>query len=325
MEAPRTCPLDEIGTGMSRARCHQPARIERMKQSLIAYGQMNPLIAVERRTGIELVDGFKRLFAAKALGWMSLKVTTRPFDERGQWMAMLLLNRGPQSMTVLEEALVLLELTKTGMSQSELASLLSRDKSWVSRRIGLVERLHPALIESMKLGLLHPGVARRLLLLPPSNQLEIAAASQSSKLGAKETETLVSLWRTAKNAAHRKSILYDPRAAIRAATEKKRAAIDLRLTPTGQRLQRVLRGLLFEVSTAIGLLHALGNPEDLRILNKEIVAARQRAQKLVTVLGSVVSNASVGEEREPSDGDGSSSFPSREKGTGRSRASSIST
>lgn len=324
MEAPRTCPVDEIGTGMSRARCRQPARIERMKQSLIAYGQMNPLIAAERKTGIELVDGFQRLWAAKALGWTSLKVTTRSFDERGQWAAMLLLNRAPHSMMVLEEALVLLELTKTGMSQSELSSLLGRDKSWVSRRIALVEKLHPELIASMKIGLLHPGVARRLLALPPSNQLELAAASQSSKLGAKETETLVSLWKAAKDTAHRKAILYDPKGAIRAATAKKSAAIDPRLSPTGQRLQRFLRNLQTEASTIIGLLHALENPEDLRILKKEIVAARQRAQKLVTALGSDVSNVSGDEESEPSDGDGSSSCTTREKGTGPSRASSAS-
>lgn len=296
-----------------------------MKQSLIAYGQMNPLIAVERGTGIEIVDGFKRLWAAKALGWPSLKVTMRAFDERGQWTAMLLLNRGPQSMTVLEEALVLLELTKAGMSQSELSSMLDRDKSWVSRRIGLVQKLHPELIESMKLGLLHPGVARRLLALPPSNQLELAAASQSAKLSAKETEILVAMWRTAKDAAHKKAILYDPRAAIRAAATKKRAAIDPRLSPTGQRLQGTLRSLQTNASTIIGLLEALSNLEDLRILEKEISVTRKRAQKLVTVLGSAVNNASGEDARAPSDDDESMSSTSREKGTGRSRASSAST
>ena len=63
-------------------------------------------------------------------------------------------------MTVLEEAMVLRELTKLGLSQSDIAGLLSRHKTWVSRRISLVEKLHPELIESMKLGLLQPGSGR---------------------------------------------------------------------------------------------------------------------------------------------------------------------
>jgi ParB family chromosome partitioning protein len=325
LDAPTTCALEAIGTSLSRARCHHPARIERMKQSLIAYGQLNPLIAVEREKATELVDGFKRLFAAKALGWRSLRVTMRSFDERGQWAAMLMLNRGFASMTILEEALVLSELTKTGMKQSELSSFLSRDKSWVSRRIGLASKLHPELIESMKIGLLHPGVARRLLSLPPRNQLEIAAASQSAKLGARETEILVSLWLRAKDQQQRRAILYDPRAAIRAETMKRRHSVDLRLTPTGQHLERSLRRLRDEAAKMIGLLGSLQQPEDLQLLAKEILATRKIAQRLVAVLGSRGNNGSDGEQDVPSETEEFSTSTTREKETRRSPRSSRST
>src|SRR5262249_19167318 len=42
--------------------------------------------------------------------------------------------------------------------------LCTRHKTWVNRRIGLVERLHPELLESMKLGMLHPGCERSRLM-----------------------------------------------------------------------------------------------------------------------------------------------------------------
>src|SRR4030067_5237 len=72
----------------------------------------------------------------------------------------LALNRGFQSMTELEEALVLREIAQTGLTQVQMAELVQRHKSWVSRRIGLLERLHPELVEAMKVGMLAPGVAR---------------------------------------------------------------------------------------------------------------------------------------------------------------------
>lgn len=296
-----------------------------MKQSLIAYGQLSPMIAVQREKAPELVDGFKRLFAAKALGWTAVRVTVRSFDERGQWAAMLMLNRGFASMTILEEALVLSELRKTGMTQTELCSLVDRGKSWVSRRIGLVEKLHPELIESIKIGLLHPGVARRLLVLPRCNQLELAAAIQSARLRVRETEILVSLFTKAKDLLQRRAILYDPRAAIRAETTKRQRAIDPRLSPTGQDLQRSLRRLHAEASRIIGLLRALQKPDDLDLLAKEIVAARKSSQRLVAALGSAKSNSSAGEQDVPSETDEFSSSTPKEKKTPRSPASSRST
>src|SRR5262249_58074731 len=116
-------------------------------------------------------------------------------------------NRGPSSMTTLEEALVLCELVKTGLTQIEIAALCSRHKTWVSRLVGLVERLHPELVEAMRLGLLHPGSARRLLSLPPGNQLEMAAVVQSARLGPRDTELLVSLWRRTKDPGARRVLV----------------------------------------------------------------------------------------------------------------------
>lgn len=267
-----------------------------MKQSLAAYGQLTPLVAVPVREGVELVDGFKRHAAATALGWPTLVVTVKPLDETGQWATMLLLNRGPSSMTALEEGLVLRELSKTGLAQTEIASLCSRHKTWVNRRIGLVERLHPELVESMKLGMLHPGSARRLLSLSPGNQLQMAAVVTRAGLGPRDTELLVSLWHRTKDPEARRALLSEPRASLsRHHPETRRVPVDPRLSPEGQQLCRCLHRLEALVTEASRRLKMPLTKKDLDILSDMLRAAEGAASRLRTELGSARTTAGDGE------------------------------
>ncbi len=293
-EMAKPCPIGTIETTLGRARCCQPVRIERMKQSLAAHGQLTPLVAVPRPEGVELVDGFKRLAAATTLGWTTMVVAVTPLDETGQWATMLLLNRGPSSMTALEEGLVLRELAKTGLTQAEIAALCSRHKSWVSRRIGLVERLHPELLESMKLGMLHPGSARRLLSLPPGNQLELAAVVGSARLGPRDTELLVSLWHRTKDPVARRALLSEPRASLlKHHPETRRPPVDPRLSPEGQRLCRCLHRLEAVVTEASRRLGAPPPRKDLEILSTLLRTTEKAVSRLTTELGSARTIASA--------------------------------
>jgi ParB-like chromosome segregation protein Spo0J len=300
-ETGKAHPIGTIRTTLGRARCRQPARIERMKQSLAAYGQLTPLVVVPSQEGVELVDGFKRHAAATSLRWPTMVVALTPLDETGQWATMLLLNRGPSSMTTLEEGLVLRELVKTGLTQVEIAALCSRHKTWVSRRIGLVERLHPELLESIKLGMLHPGSARRLLSLPPGNQLEMAAVVGSAGLGPRDTELLVSLWHRTKDAAARRALLSEPRASLlQHHPETRRPPVDPRLSPEGQRLCRCLHRLEALATEASRRLRSSPSSKDLDILANLLRTAEKAASRLTTELGSARTIASASE----SDGSG---------------------
>jgi ParB-like chromosome segregation protein Spo0J len=294
-EGAKPYPIGAIGRTLHRARCPQPAWIARMRQSLSTHGQLTPLVAAARPEGIELVDGFKRVAAAEMLGWPTLLVAARPLDETGQWAAMLLLNRAPSSMTTLEEALVLRELVAMGLLQTEIAALCARHKAWVSRRIGLVERLHPELVEAMKLGLLHPGSARRLLSLPPGNQLEVAAAIQSAKLGPWETELLVGLWRRTKEPKTRRALLSEPRASLtKQHPETSRSPLDPRLGPEGQRLCRCLHRLMSVAKETLRRLSAAPSTTDRAILDEELRTAVEASSRLAIELGSARTGASVG-------------------------------
>ena len=279
-------PVGSLGTALQRVRCRRPVLIERMMGSLSTHGQLSPLVAVERKGALEILDGFKRLAAAKRMGWPTLQVSATQRDEASQWATMLALNRGFQSMTELEEALVLREIVQMGFTQVQVANLVQRHKAWVSRRIGLVERLHPELVEGMRLGLLSPGVARRLLSLPPGNQLQIAAAAQSAGLGPRDTERLVSLWHSAKEPEIQRQLLAEPRAFLAQAFPEN-AAVDARLTPQGQQLSRLLR-LVAGVAPRLSRLlpPAEGNRP---ILSKQIAETRTAVFRLGTSLGSVES------------------------------------
>ena len=249
-----------------------------MRQSLSTHGQMTAVIAVLREGKLEVVDGFKRRSAAVQMGWTELLVSVRSLDERAQWSAMLTLNRTPGALSVLEEALILRELCHSGLNQTELATLVGRHKSWVSRRLGLVERLHPDLVEWVRTGLMSAGTARRFLVLPAGNQLELAAVVTQAELSTEDAELLVSLWRKTNNPEIRRFLLREPKTAIaNARPEKDPAPLDPRLSPRGRTLARALQ-ILRGVGLRVGLaLQPAPEPSDLKLL---AMALRKTANML---------------------------------------------
>jgi ParB/RepB/Spo0J family partition protein len=276
-----------IGTSYGRVRCLAPRQVEQMKASLTAHGQLTALVVVKRREGLELIDGFKRYRAAEQMGWTRLRVTSLEVDEAGQWAAMLALNRATHALSVLEEALVLREMAALGMTQTQIGQILSRHKSWVSRRIGLLERLHPELVEQIREGMLPPGAARRLLSLPAGNQLELATVVMQHGLGSRETELSVRLWKNA-DPPVRDYLLAQPRLALaHVQSSDPEHPPDPRLTPRGQRLQRHLRILQGVALRTRQMLRRSPTEEDRPILDRDLESTRSSLSSLVQALDSV--------------------------------------
>ncbi len=277
----------QIGTSYRRVRCLVPRQIEQMKASLTAHGQLTALVVVKRQNSLELIDGFKRHRAADEMGWTRLRATSMEVDEQGQWVAMLALNRATHAMSVLEEALVLREMVAMGMTQTQIGQILNRHKSWVSRRIGLVERLHPELVEQIREGILPPGAGRRLLALPAGNQLELATVVMHHGLGSQDTELLVRLWKSA-DPPVRDYLLAHPHAALaNLQAGDAETPPDPRLTPRGQRLQRHLRILQAVMPRTLQMLRPAPAEEDLRILADDLESTRSSLSGLVEAMASV--------------------------------------
>jgi ParB family transcriptional regulator, chromosome partitioning protein len=297
----RAVPIARLGTTLGRVRCPQPAQVARMRQSLSRHGQLTAVIAVERAGTLELVDGFKRRTAAAALGWPDLAVSVRPLDGCGQWTAMLTLNRTSGSLSMLEEGLIVRELCQSGLTQVEIAQVVGRHKSWVSRRLGLVERLHPELLAAVRTGLLAAGVARRLLGLPPGNQLELAAVATQAGLTTGETELLVSLWQQTSDPAIRRFLLTDPRRALQnARAETGGAPPDPRLSERGRRLLRVLAVLRGVARRLLDALRPLPPRAELALLAEELAQTAQTLPRALEALGSARRCVRSGESAGPS-------------------------
>jgi len=285
-EGKTTVNLDGLDLSLGRVRCPSPPRVEAMRAEMHVHGQLTPVVAVETELGQpQLLDGFKRVRAARALGWRTLEVTLVQPTEHGPWALMLSLNRWT-GLTVVEEALLLVEMSRSGMAQAEIAQVVGRHKSWVSRRIGLVTSLAPGLVEDLKLGLLHPGVARRLLGLPRGNQVELATVVRAHGLGVRDTEDLVSLVRHAPDDDSRRWVMEHPKEALAASRgQADDVQVDPRLSAQGQRLQRTLRMTMASISRLIHLLPPRLEPTDRPLLASDVRRLRDRTDEMLSHLG----------------------------------------
>jgi ParB-like chromosome segregation protein Spo0J len=277
--------LDALDLELGRVRCPPPGRVETIRRDLATNGQLTPLVArlaAEQRPS--LLDGFKRLRAARELGWSHLEVGLIEASAATALALMLSLNRR-FGLSQLEEALVVRELSRSGLTGVQVGVLLGRHKSWVSRRLGLLERLAPELQEEMKLGLLEAGMARRLLGLPRGNQVELATVARKAALGVKQTETLVQLWRAAPSDQARQFVLTHPSEAIAATQAPPHQPPDPRLSAQGQLVQRRLRVAL---SAMTALTQALGSglaAQDHELLGRDLQRLARLMERMRCWLG----------------------------------------
>ena len=96
-----------------------------------------------------LINGFKRYRCAR-----KLQLATVPFISLGGDEAVAIMNllRAPKNkaLSILEQARFIDELCKVrGMGLAEIAAELSRSKAWVSMRLGLIEKLSPAVSKEL--------------------------------------------------------------------------------------------------------------------------------------------------------------------------------
>ena len=97
-EEVRPLPLERIDERLHRYRLAQPKLERSMAQSLERYGQVSPVVICVHDDDYVLIDGFKRLGAARKLkGITSLQARRMDVDEQGAKAAIYNLNRiGPE-------------------------------------------------------------------------------------------------------------------------------------------------------------------------------------------------------------------------------------
>ena len=267
----RPVAFDRLGQRYRRYRLADPVAEDAMAGSLRRWGQLSPVVACVRGENLELLDGFKRLAAGRQVaGQTSLSVRVVELDEPMAKAAILGLNRGQRAARELEEAWIVQALVRDdGLTQVEAGHLLGRHKSWVCRRLALLERLSAAVTEDLRLGLLGPALARQLVRLPAGNQDGVLALTRREALTAQEVSGVIDLMQGASE-EQAAFVLTQPREALRRAQGVPTALRDPRLSRAGNWLAKHLTQAV-EVLTRLEQWLRTPGERELTARDREIV------------------------------------------------------
>lgn len=254
--------VTQLGEHYRRYRLPDPQAEADMAGSLRRWGQLAPVVVCRREERPEVLDGFKRLTAARVVGLTTLNARLLDADERTAKAAVYGLNCAGQRLRDWEEAWIVYALVRDdGLSQPAVADLLGKHKSWVCRRLALIERLADEARADLRLGLLSVTAARALVRLPAGNQPEVLAAMRRAGLTAAELDGLVGLWQAASGRAQQEYLLDRPREALQQARHEGGWAHDPRLSRAGNRLARRLSQLLEALGRMENWLRHTGRAE----------------------------------------------------------------
>jgi ParB-like chromosome segregation protein Spo0J len=191
-----------------------------------------------------------------------LSVLFLEVDDLQAKAAMYRLNQGTRRIHVLEEAWIVSALVREdGLSQADVAELLGRHKSWVCRRLALLEKLAPQARQDLQLGLLSVSAARELLRLPHGNQLELLECLRRESLTVGEIREVADLLLASSTREQRDYVLEKPRQAISQARGGPIRSWDPRLSTAGNRVARKLGWLLDNLSRMENWLRHTGRGE----------------------------------------------------------------
>lgn len=239
------------------------ARVEPMMvASLREFGQLSPVVCCRREEVVCLLDGYQRLGAARQINLPGLSVLFLEVDDRQAKAAIYRLNQGTRRIHVLEEAWIIHALVREdGLSQLEVAELLGRHKTWVCRRLALLEKLAPQARQDLQLGLLSVTAARELLRLPHGNQLELLECLRRESLTTGEIREVVNLLLACSTREQRDYVLEKPRQAVSQARGGPIHSWDPRLSTAGNRVARKLGWLLDNLARMENWLRHTGRGE----------------------------------------------------------------
>lgn len=238
--------LDELGDQFRRYRLRVPQAVQAMAQSLRRWGQCAPIVATVRQERPQVLDGFTRREAAHQVrGMTTLLVRLIELDDQHAKAAIHGLNQTGRRPYELEEAWLVQALVREdGLAQSEVAELLGRHKSWVCRRLALLEKLTDEVRQELEVGLLTPSAAREIARLPAGNQSEILDVSRREALNNEELGGVVRLLLGSVTAEQKLFVLTKPREALGQVGAPQREGWDPRLSARGNHVSKQMAVLL---------------------------------------------------------------------------------
>lgn len=249
-------PLSEFDLSLASVRIINPARILQVEKSMRIHGQLQPVIARVDQNKYQLIDGFKRFYCSENLLIETLQCRILDIDLPGAKVLLLSYNRPHRSMEAWEEALVLQDLQQIhSLDQRSLAELIGYSRSWVSRRLSLIEKIDKKVSSQIMMGVLTSSQARALIQLPRGNQSAVAGAIINFNLTSRQSETLVEAFLKAKDADQQQYILTHPEHVLKQEqADTEQHPYDVRLSAYGNDLMHSMMDVLRSVHILLSRL-----------------------------------------------------------------------
>ena len=204
--------LDRLDKRYGALRLRRPGLVAALRRSIERDGLLEPLLVnLEPGGRLSLIDGFKRLQALVELGETRALGCVVRLDAAGVRVALVTRNASHRGLCVLEQAWVVRDLVRgCKLSQPRVGALLGRHKSWVCRRLMMIERLDETLQEDMRLGLVSATLAQELARLPRGNQSRVAMALRGHGFSARRAAPIINRALRCRNEAELSALLRNP-------------------------------------------------------------------------------------------------------------------
>lgn len=146
-------------------RVKNEARVRRLADSISRHGQLEAMLTVKSQDNrLILVDGYQRHAALKYLG-QDVGLVRVADESESQTLYQLLILRGERQWEAIEEAGLIQELHRRfRYSLSEIGQRIGRDKSYVKRRMDLLESLPEEILSRVIAGVISTWAASRVLI-----------------------------------------------------------------------------------------------------------------------------------------------------------------
>ena len=198
-------------------RIHDGEQRRRLIGSVAEIGQQVPVIVIREEARLVLIDGYLRVEALRRLGRDTATATAWPLTE----IEALLHHRhlSIAGRAAIEDAWLLGRLRDHGLTMDELARRLCRSKSWVSRRLGLLDALAVSAQDRVRAGTVPPHAAMKYLVpLARANRgqcEQLLAGLGDTRVSVRELGALYTAWKRADRVGKQR-LVADPLLFLRA-------------------------------------------------------------------------------------------------------------
>jgi ParB-like chromosome segregation protein Spo0J len=230
----------------AHTRIRSAAAVLRLAGAIESFGQISPVLVVPGIAPPEhiLIDGYLRVEALRRCGRDMVHAQIWPDKEADALIRVLAQTQG-RSWDIFEQAGLLKELLEHHqLPQAQIARLLGKDKSWVSRRISFLTLLPDEILEAVRDGRISSWGAHRVLVpLARANAEHAGKLADNLKKETLSTRDLVLFFEHYKKANRnvRQNMVEQPHLFLKAleVTTSKRQAKVLSDGPEGRWVQEI--------------------------------------------------------------------------------------